>query len=65
MTKEDVIALIGQPHSCRSDMGEESDVTYSIEDCYYGEKEAPGHAAIYFRNGKVLGTAYELGKIPN
>lgn len=65
MTKEEVIASVGQPYSCDSSSVKENDTAHLMENCYYGEKEASGHALITFLNGKVWGTTYELGKIPN
>lgn len=63
MTKDEVIAAVGQPHSCSTKSTKERDTTYIMEQCSYGQKDAPGHALITFLNGKVWGTTYESGKI--
>ena len=64
MTKDEVIATIGQPHSCsKSNTKAENGATYTMEQCSYGKKNAPGHAQITFLNGKVWGMTYETGTI--
>jgi uncharacterized protein YbjQ (UPF0145 family) len=63
MTKDAVVAVVGQPHSCKSSTSKENGTTYETERCSYGRQDAPGHALITFLNGRVWGTAYESGPI--
>lgn len=63
MTKDEVIAVVGQPHSCSSKRLSEEGNSFAMERCSYGKKDAPGHASVVFMNGKVWGTSYESGSI--
>ena len=63
MTKDEVIATVGQPQSCRTSTPQEEDDKNIMETCSYGKKDAPGHASIVFMNGRVWGTSYEAGPI--
>jgi uncharacterized protein (UPF0333 family) len=63
MTKDEVIAIVGQPHSCSSRSGQENGTTYTMEHCSFGKENTTGYAVITFLNGKVWGSAYEAGAI--
>lgn len=62
MTKDEVIAAVGKPHSC-SQSRKDDGTPDRMEQCSYGKKDAPGHALITFLDGKVWGTTYESGSI--
>lgn len=56
MTKEEVIAIVGQPRSCNTP---EKSGSHTMEQCYYGKEDSDGHAHVTFLDGKVWGTTYE------
>jgi len=61
MTKDEVIATVGQPRSCNPP---EKSGSHVMEQCYYGKEDADGHAHVTFLDGKVWGTTYEKGVLP-